>query len=636
MTDLSIIIVSYNVRFFTAQCIASIYQSDDHLTKEIIVVDNASDDGSVDFIRTHFPDVILIENEKNAGFGKANNQGFKLASGKHILILNPDTIVERDTLKVCFDFLEEHKEYGAVGVKMIDGKGNFLPESRRSLPTLSGSFYKFSGVNKLFPASEVFNAYYMGDKPFDQSHDTEVLTGAFIYTRKELITRLEGFDEAYFMYGEDIDLCKRILDAGYKIRYIANTGITHFKGESTHKDTFAYIRSFYGAMKTYFNKNHHLQNRSWLNTGITASIYLLALINWIKLTLKSNVQFVFGCAMSFLSFFFVKEIWARWYFQNPGYFDSGIYYNLAVYSLIFTSGTWLTGWFDKGKKFKHLLVGGLVALGIMLMIYAVIPEHIRYSRAIIFIGVFISFFIFWLVNQILEIVNNKEKSIIIVSEKESGKSITELLSGKMAKLNFFGFVHPSPKNDDASYLENIDHLQAVIQNYKPDIVVLNVKEIGVNDIGKYILTPTNQVRYLITSMDNSSLIETSESKGKSYIWDAEPVFNLSKPMYRRMKRITELKLAFIALLFSPFILFLNKNIVLQIFSIFMNNKILVSYIRKSKEIPSLKGGFFNTKSLIGEVIKGEMVNSDYKADICYAKHYTPFLDILIVYRSLLT
>jgi GT2 family glycosyltransferase len=636
MTDLSIVIVSYNVRFFTAQCIASLYRSKDRLTKEIIVIDNASEDDSADFIRNLYPEVVVIENKVNSGFSKANNQGFQIAKGKFILILNPDTIVEPDTLQICFDFLERHNEYGATGVVMKDGKGKFLPESKRSLPSLRAGFYKFSGLGKFFPQSAVFNDYYMGNLPWNKDHDIEVLTGAFIFIRKELIAELGGFDEAYFMYGEDIDLSKRILDSGYKIRYISTTGITHFKGESTRKDSFSYIRRFYGAMKIYFKKHHHAKQNLWVNIGITTSVYMLAFLHWVKLFVESNLWLLVGYCLSFLSFLFAKEFWARFYFENKNYFDSGIYYNLALYSFLFSIGNWLTGWFDQGKKMKYLFAGTGIAWIVMLVMYAVLSENLRYSRAIIFIGTIISFFVFWIFHLLLNKWRNKSKTVIIVSGKASGKKIMELLLSRIENLVFSGFVNPSAQNHDTTYIDNIDQLQQVIYDFKPDMVVLNVNETGVNETGKYLITPSSQVRYLLTSVDCSGFIETSESSAKSHIWEAEPVYNLSKPIYRRLKRITEIVFVLIVLLISPVLFFFNKGIFTKIFAVLLNSKVMVSYVKKRKELPFLPVGFFNTKPLIGEVISGEIVDSEIKADICYGKFYTPLLDIIIVYRSIMS
>ena len=206
MIDISIIIVNYNVRHFLKRCIESIYNSKiDGLTVEVFVVDNASIDGSNEMIRTHFKQVHLIANEKNVGFAVANNQAIRQAQGKHILILNPDTVLQEDTLRICHKHIEENSNVGALGVKMIDGAGKFLPESKRDLPTVWNSIAKLSGLAALFPASKLFNGYALGHLDENKNHSIKVLCGAFMYVRKTVIETVGMFDERFFMYGEDID-----------------------------------------------------------------------------------------------------------------------------------------------------------------------------------------------------------------------------------------------------------------------------------------------------------------------------------------------------------------------------------------------------------------------------------------------
>ena len=192
--DLSIIIVNYNVRYFLEQCLHSVQQAITRLQEEgyeaeVFVVDNNSVDGSVSEVRKKFPDVRLIENSENAGFSKANNQAIKLAAGRYVLLLNPDTVVEEDTFSLCTDFMDTHPDAGALGVKMIDGKGAFLPESKRSLPTPEISFYKMFGLSSLFPKSRRFGQYNLGYLDKNSTHIVDVLAGAFMFLRKETLEK---------------------------------------------------------------------------------------------------------------------------------------------------------------------------------------------------------------------------------------------------------------------------------------------------------------------------------------------------------------------------------------------------------------------------------------------------------------
>lgn len=253
---LSIIIVNYNVKYFLEQCLCSIQKAIAGIDAEIIVIDNNSQDGSIAYLQSLFTSVIFLANEKNLGFGKANNIALQQAKGKFILFLNPDTIVAEDCFTNCISFLETTANAGAAGVRMIDGSGNFLPESKRSFPSPVSSFYKLIGLATLFPSSKIFNRYALGNLDEHQIHEIDVLAGAFMMIKKEVLEKVKGFDESFFMYGEDIDLSYRIQQAGYAIYYSGESTIIHFKGESVKKQNINYVRMFYNAMNVFVGKHY--------------------------------------------------------------------------------------------------------------------------------------------------------------------------------------------------------------------------------------------------------------------------------------------------------------------------------------------------------------------------------------------
>ena len=254
--QLSVIIVNYNVKFFLEQCLHSVVKATHGLLAEIFVVDNASADGSLEYLQPRFPSVRFVCNAQNTGFAKANNQALALAGGKFILFLNPDTILAEDTLHICLRFMEADTGAGACGVRMIDGSGRFLPESKRGFPTVASSLWKFSGLAALFPRSARFAHYYLGHLPELQNHPVEVLAGAFLLARKKVLDQTGGFDEAFFMYGEDIDLSYRMLQTGHQNYYLAETTILHFKGESTSRHDVQTVRHFWGAMEIFARKHY--------------------------------------------------------------------------------------------------------------------------------------------------------------------------------------------------------------------------------------------------------------------------------------------------------------------------------------------------------------------------------------------
>jgi GT2 family glycosyltransferase len=255
------------------------------LQAEIIVIDNASSDGSMEYLLSRFPRVNFIDNPSNAGFAKANNQGLVHAKGRYILFLNPDTIVSENALGNCLNFLEGHPEAGACGVRMLDGSGRFLPESKRGFPSIPVSLFKISGLTKLFPRSRLFASYYAGHLDEKQDNEIDVLSGAFFMVKKEVLRKTGGFDEQFFMYGEDIDLSYRIQLAGYKNFYLYRYPIIHFKGESTSKGSLDYVKLFHKAM-SIFVKKHYTGGPSIKGLIIQASI-------WSKAGLKafSNMMY---------------------------------------------------------------------------------------------------------------------------------------------------------------------------------------------------------------------------------------------------------------------------------------------------------------------------------------------------------
>ena len=252
--DISIIIVSYRVKYFLEQTIRAAQEALNGIDGEIIVVDNNSPDDTMTFVKPRFPDVKFVENKTNPGFAKANNQGIDMAQGEFTLILNPDTIITVDSIKEPLAWMRSHPKCGAIGVHMIDGDGCFLPESKRAFPSPWVSFCKIFGLSKLFPKSRIFAKYHLRFLDEHKPHAVDILAGAYMLCRTSLLRQLKGFDEDFFMYGEDIDLSYRMVQAGYENWYLP-VDMIHYKGESTKKDSMQYVRVFYNAMLIFYRKH---------------------------------------------------------------------------------------------------------------------------------------------------------------------------------------------------------------------------------------------------------------------------------------------------------------------------------------------------------------------------------------------
>lgn len=284
--DLSIIIVSYNTRDLTIDCLNSVFDSDTEYTYEVIVVDNDSMDDSVHAIKEQFPQVHLIENHANTGFAKANNQAMEIAHGHYVLLLNSDTIVQPATLQTMLAYMEEHPAVGVSGCKVILPDGSLDKACRRGFPTPSASFYYAFGLSKLFPDTPRFNQYHLSYLDPNDTYPVDCLVGAFMLLRQETIAQVGGLDETFFMYGEDIDWCYRIKQTGWEIHYHSATYIVHYKGASSRRKPMKIIYEFHRAMWV-FHRKHFKQRYSWFtNMAVLSGIGLKFSLSVISNKLK--------------------------------------------------------------------------------------------------------------------------------------------------------------------------------------------------------------------------------------------------------------------------------------------------------------------------------------------------------------
>ena len=305
--DISIVIVNYNVKEFVANLLGSIEKARKDFNIEVFIVDNASSDGSIGYLKKRHPNVNYIVNRENVGFGRANNQAIRQVSGRYTLIINPDTIIRQDTLEVMFRHMEKNPETGAAGCKILNPDGTFAPESRRSVPTPMTALWKILGLPKLFPKNRRFSAYYLGGEDENKKDRVPVLSGAFMFFRSSVLQKACGFDEQFFMYGEDIDLCYRIRKDGWEIDYVPDTSIIHYKGESTKKENLDYVVTFNKAMFLFFTKHYSFGYTFFFRIFILSGIVLKGLISYLSTVFRKLTQPVLDLAILNLLvvFFFV-------------------------------------------------------------------------------------------------------------------------------------------------------------------------------------------------------------------------------------------------------------------------------------------------------------------------------------------
>lgn len=259
----SIVIVNYNVRDFLHHCLLSIRKALQGISGEIIVVDNHSSDGSVEFLEPLFPEVQFVALQENIGFGRANNMGFAMATGAYILCLNPDTLLSEDTLVTMAQYMDSHPDVGLSGCKLLNGDGSFQVACRRGFPTPWVAFTKAFGLQALFPKSRLFGRYNQGFRDIDDTYEVDAVIGAFMFIRREALAQIQGFDPEFFMYGEDLDLCYRVTQKGWKVVYVHTTSVIHFKGESTRRSALNEVKVFYEAM-VIFARKHFASSKLFL------------------------------------------------------------------------------------------------------------------------------------------------------------------------------------------------------------------------------------------------------------------------------------------------------------------------------------------------------------------------------------
>jgi GT2 family glycosyltransferase len=643
---LSVIIVNYNVKYFLEQALLSVRKAAASLPMEVFVVDNNSVDGSVEMVREKFSEVILIANSDNPGFSIANNQAIRRARGEHILLLNPDTVVEEDTFTKCLDFMEAHPDAGALGVKMIDGSGKFLPESKRGFPSPKVAFFKSSGFSRLFPRSRLFNHYHLGYLDKDQNHEVEVLSGAFMWLRKSVLDEIGLLDETFFMYGEDIDLSYRIIKAGYKNYYLAETTIIHYKGESTKKGSLNYVRTFYNAMIIFARKHFQDQKARLFILMLQIAIYLRAgLTIFTNLGKRGLLPFLDALAIGG-GLLFLKDFWASYYFNNPDYYEpTFLYFNVPLYIGIWVLSIYFSGGYDKPYSSRRLIRGVLIGTLILAAVYGFLPLKYRPSRAIILLGavwaglttVLIRLFLHFLRHRNFQMQSDREKNLVIVGSKTESDRAVQLLHKAEVRRNIIGTVATEPTTDRATYLNDITQLEEVVHIYRAEEIIFCGKDIRSRDIMRWMARLGPEIEYKIIPKESLSIIGSSSKHRAGQLYTVDIQYNVSTPMAQRNKRVLDIFLAGMLLLGSPvFIWMVSRKSWFwnELPQVLIGKKSWVGYGGRNgstSELPRLRPGVFHPGS--GLKVKELDEPTLERLNFFYAKDYHPSKDLDIFLRS---
>ena len=528
---LSIIIVNYNVRYFLEQCLHAVYRSVCNFEYDIFVVDNNSSDDSLSMLNDKFLKVKVIANKENVGFSKANNQAIKISNAEYVLLLNPDTIIQEDTLQKCIDKMAEDIAIAGLGVKMVDGAGDFLPESKRGFPSPLAAFAKMSGLSKMFPKSKTFGQYHLTYLDNNKNHEIEVLSGAFMLLRKPVLDKIGLLDEDYFMYGEDIDLSYRIIKAGYKNYYLADTSIIHFKGESTKKGSLNYIKVFYNAMIIFANKHVVGTKGKLLTLLLQLAIFIRAIIALFQ-SFFAGLFFPFLDAILIFGGIFVsKELFenvirAQYQTHYPKEF---LFINTPIYIAIWLFSLWFFGNYKTKNKWRQLLAGLTIGVLLIAIVYSFFPLSLRFSRGIILSSFLFNivvlsssrFLIYALNGTLYSYVKSDKKYIIVGNEIEANNISTQLKSAP-TKRHYIGFISIKNGVKNNKNLGSIENLQDILDAYKPNEILFSTEDLSMQFIIESMSRIEQSIEYKLVSKNNTIISSASKNTaGEIYTLDID-------------------------------------------------------------------------------------------------------------------
>ncbi len=668
---LTTIIVNYNVRHFLEQCLLSVRKASPPSLQEggggeVWVVDNASSDDSVQMVRTHFPEVKLIANQQNTGFAVANNQAIRESAirnpqSDYVLLLNPDTVVQEDTLTKCVAFMEAHPEAGGLGVKMIDGSGQFLPESKRGFTTPWVAFCKTFGLSAIFPKSRLFGRYHLGFLDKDETHEVDVLAGAFMLLRRSVLDKIGLLDEAFFMYGEDIDLSYRIVQAGYKNYYFADTTIIHYKGESTKKGSLNYVRTFYQAMIIFARKHFQGRQATLFVAMIYGAIWLRAGMTLLGNFFKKSQLPILDALLMFGGIWGCKVFWANYFYHDPYWFKhSFMQFNAPFYTLVWLAALWFSGGYDDPSNLRRLTRGLLLGTVVISAVYGFLPQELRPSRAVILLATVWSMlaltalrFVFhFFKTGNLSVGRSRPANLAIVGSAEETVRVQELLRRVGVEKNYIGRIEPVGiydlrlTTDDC--LGAADNLDEIAELYHLDEIIFCLKDITASQTIGWMERLGPRIEYRTVPEGGQTIIGSSSKDAAGELYTTAIRYQIANPTARRSKRLLDLGLAFLFLILAVPLLFLVKNgggFLRNLAQVFLGKKSWVGYssgqwdspsVTKSSgqsgaaeaQLPRLKPGILSPCNAFREKQLDEATAR--RLDFFYAKDYEIWRDLAVV------
>ena len=641
--QLSIIIVNHNVKYFLEQCLCSVLKACRNIDAEIFVVDNGSTDGSRALLEDRFPQVNFTWNIHNEGFAKANNQAIAEANGANIVFLNPDTIIPEDCFEKCLGFLSTHPDAGAIGVRMVDGSGAFLKESKRAFPSPLTSFYKLTGITKLFPRSNSFAKYYLGHLDERESNEVDVLAGAFMMIPQTIIKVTGGFDEIFFMYGEDVDLSYRIqktidpkTGCQYKNFYYAETSIIHFKGESSKKGSLNYVRLFYKAMRLFVKKHYSGRQASAFGFLVHLGIWTSAAFSAIGQLLRRIGLPMLDAAIILLSFRTISYLWNTFISKEGNYSPNVLIISFPLFAIIFLIVAYYAGLYDKAYRHKQLNRSVIIASLVLFSCYPLLPESLESSGGILIFGITSAFVLMFVVRrlfisrQLLEESDDRHESkkTIVAADEKNYLTVTRILQNAEMSDRVLGRVS-TEKAQSANSLGTIQQLPELIKKYSVKEVIFCENGLSFSTIITLIQELPNGVRYKFHAAGSTSIVGSDSQHSSGNYLGGGKKYSIDLPFNRRLKGLVDVILSFLLLLSLPIHLLLQKSrlqFIRNVLVVLMGKKTWVGYAGEAGQLPLIRKGVLTCTSRPSALneLSEESLNH---ADEWYAQNYSAAVDL---------
>jgi len=559
--DLSIIIVNYNVKEFIQNLLESIKSASKGLKTEVIIVDNASDDGSIDLIRHKYPEVTLIENSRNLGFSRANNLGLKIARGKYLLLLNPDTLVKEDTFEKMILFFESTPDAGMAGCKLLNTDGTLQLACRRGFPGPWASFTKVTGLSTLFPRSPLFARYNLTFLDENQTYAVDAISGAFMMIRREVYDKTGGLDETFFMYGEDLDLCYRVNKAGFKVYYVHTTEIIHYKGESTKRSNLNEVKVFYEAMhifvKKYYAGSFFLL--LFLRTAILAR-ELLAFLGKKRLVFVSVLMDLIFYNLTMFLAVKIYTTYRDWESGIPSY-GIPVIYSIPVMVHLLTSA--VLSVYKKDRLSVLRTLGAVIAGFFVITSLTFFFKDYAFSRGVVLILYFTLPFTLggWRIFAKLWFKAGASgdfslrKRAVVVGTGEEAINLAKKLQKKKGGYSRIAGLIGTKRTQIGERLEgfevigSVDNIIKVIRERGIQEVIFTTGELSYNAIiGIVAACRKENVEFQITGGESDFMVSKSEVSILNEIQLFEVNYNIGFPLHKIIKKSFDI-------LFSLFILF---------------------------------------------------------------------------------